>query len=65
VIADDVTLEVTRMHAEHTSEVPVSSFCVSMLPLTAKAGPFLQLSGKFRNFMKNSEYICGVTRSLC
>jgi hypothetical protein len=49
VIANDVTSEVTRMHAEHTSEAPASSFCVSALPLTARAGPFVQPSGKFGN----------------
>jgi hypothetical protein len=46
VIADDVTSEATRMHAEHTSEAPALSFCVSALPLTVRARPFVQLAEK-------------------
>ena len=52
VIADDVTSEATRMHAEHASEAVASSFCVSALPLTARAGPSVQLSGKFGKICK-------------
>jgi hypothetical protein len=36
VIVTDVTSEVTRMHAEHTSEASASSFCVLALSRTAR-----------------------------
>jgi hypothetical protein len=64
VSVDDVTSEVTRMHAEHTSEASASSFGGSALALTARGRNFCTAFREIRKILKNSDCILAVVIGL-